>query len=222
MPADEVAQAPSPAMRPRILVFFDYACQFCYLDWPRLSRLRDEHDADLYLIPFELRPQLPPEGVSVAQAGGHHSEHVVEHMKRMATEGNLRLAFPEFVPNTHLALSLGEYARDIDSPTHERVHAALFSAYNADERDIGDLGVVVDVADSQGLDVADVAQALAEDRYGERIHQFYHFAMSVGVTATPSAVICNELFIGTRPYQVLEESLRRCLVSADDLESRPE
>ena len=52
------------AVVPRVLVFFDYACQFCYLDWPRFKRLRAEHDAELFLVPFELRPQLPDEGVA--------------------------------------------------------------------------------------------------------------------------------------------------------------
>lgn len=208
----------APPVRPRILVFFDYACQFCYLDRPRFLRLREEHDADLFLIPFELRPQLPPEGTTIDAVGGHHSDHVVEHMKRMAQEGGLELAFPSFVPNTHIALALGEYARDIDEHTHERVHAAVFAAYNADELDIGRLDVVLDVAKAQGLDAEDVSAALSQGRYDERLHQFYHFALELGVSATPAAVICNELFIGTRPYQVLEESVRRCMITKEQLE----
>lgn len=212
------ARTDVPAVRPRVLVFFDYACQFCYLDWPRFVRLRKAHDADLFLIPFELRPQLPPEGTTIDAIGGHHSDHVVEHMKRMAAEGGLRLAFPAFVPNTHLALALGEYARDVDEPTHERVHEAIFSAYSADELDIGRLDVVLDIAKAQGLDVEDVSAALAQGRYDERLHQFYHFALDLGVSATPAAVICNELLIGTRPYQVLEESVRRCVVTKEQLE----
>ena len=222
MAADGASTDRTATVRPRILVFFDYACQFCYLDWPRLVRLREAHDADLFLIPFELRPQLSEAGISVDELGGHHSERVVEHMKRMAAEGGLRLSFPSFVPNTHLALALGEYARDIDEPTHERVHEAIFSAYNADERDIGSLDVVRGIAASQGLNVDEVTAALAEGRYDERLHQFYHFALSVGVSATPAAVICNELLLGTRPYEVLEESMRRCLVTEADLEARPD
>ena len=40
---DPVSEAASAVIRARVLVFFDYACQFCYLDWPRFKRLREAH-----------------------------------------------------------------------------------------------------------------------------------------------------------------------------------
>ena len=125
-----MSDAPADAqVTPRILVFFDYACQFCYLDWPRFKRLRAEHGAELFLVPYELRPAMPAEGVRIDELGGHHSEHVEEHMKLMAAEGGLDLVFPDFVPNTHFALSLGEYARALGPEAHEAVHEAIFTAY---------------------------------------------------------------------------------------------
>ncbi|TLM98177.1 MAG: DsbA family protein [Actinobacteria bacterium] len=202
---------------PRVLVFFDYACQFCYLDWPRLKRLRAEHAVELVLVPFELRPELAAGGASIDQIGGRHSEHVEEHMTRMAREGGIPLVFPERVPNTHLALTLGEYAREHDPARHERVHEAIFSAYNGHGEDIGDADVLARIAVEQGFDEGDVRRAFDEDAYGDRLHHFFHVALSMGITGTPAALVCNELFIGTRPYQVLVESLQRCLVTEDDL-----
>lgn len=201
---------------PRVLVFFDYACQFCYLDWPRLERLRAEHEVDLFLVPYELRPALPAEGVPIDQIG-RHSERVEDHMRKMAKEGGLRLAFPEFVPNTHYALALGEFARDLGPEAHEAIHHALFEAYSGEGRDIGAEGVLLEIAESHALDAAEVSRAFEEGRFDERLHQFLHLALAMGVSATPSALICNELFIGTRPYRVLEESLERCLVTEHKL-----
>jgi predicted DsbA family dithiol-disulfide isomerase len=208
---------PPDLVIPRVLVFFDYACQFCYLDWPRFKRLRVEHEVELFLAPYELRPGLPAEGVPIDQIGGH-SAKVEEHMRRMAREGDLGLTFPRFVPNTHLALALGEYARDLGPEAHEAVHEAIFEAYNARSEDIGDEEVLLRVAEARALDTDDVRLAFEEGRYDERIHQFLHLAMAMGVSATPSALICNELFIGSRPYRVLEESLERCLVTPDKIE----
>jgi len=206
----------APPIVPRVLVFFDYACQFCYLDWPRFRRLRSEHDVDLYLIPYELRPSMPAEGVPVEQIGTH-SEKVEQYMVRMAAEGGIEFVFPQFVPNTHFALALGEYARDVGPEAHEAIHEAIFSAYNARAEDIGREEVLLDIAEKHALDRDDVASAFAEGRYDERLHQFYHLGLSLGVTATPSALICNELFIGTRPYQVLEDSVQRCLVDEHNI-----
>lgn len=212
--------ASTDARTPRILVFFDYACQFCYLDWPRLKRLRQQHGAELFLVPFELRPGLDPAGVSIEELGGAHSEHIEEHMRRMAREGGLPLVFPDFVPNTHLALALGEHARDLGPDVHERVHEAIFEAYSGHALDIGKLDVLLDLAEREGLDRADVQAALTSGRYDERLHQFRHFALALGITATPAALVCNELFIGTRPYQVLADALERCLVDAAAIAER--
>lgn len=205
---------------PRVLVFFDYACQFCYLDWPRFKRLRAENGADLVLVPFELRPALPGEGVPISEIGEGHSEKVEEHMMRMATEGGLRLTLAQFMPNTHYALALGEFARDKGPAIHEAVHDSIFSAYNADARDIGSLEVVLEIAEGHGFDRTEVEVSLTEGLYDDRLHQFYHLAQSFGITATPSALICNELFIGSRPYAVLEEALSRCLVTEHNIASQ--
>ncbi len=198
---------------PRVLVFFDYSCQFCYLDWPRFKRLRAEHGAELFLVPFELRPSLPVDGEPLSEIGAGHSERVEEYMRRMAREADIGLVFPAFVPNTHRALVLGEYARDAGPEVHERVHEAIFSAYSASDQDIGGEEVLLRIAEEHSLDVGDVSAALADGRYDERLHQFRHLALELGITATPSALICNELLIGTRPYEVLKASIERCLVS---------
>jgi predicted DsbA family dithiol-disulfide isomerase len=217
--ADTAAPAPSAPVVPRVLVFFDYACQFCYLDWPRFKRLRETHGADLFLVPYELRPNMPLEGVALDEVGGHHSPRVEEHMRRMAEEGSIPLVFPSIVPNTHLALALGEYARDLGPEAHEAIHEAIFEAYSGRGEDIGREEVLLKIAEDHALDPDDVTLAWVEGRFDERIHQFLHLALAMGISATPSALICNELFIGSRPYRVLEESLERCLVTPDKFEA---
>jgi predicted DsbA family dithiol-disulfide isomerase len=206
-------------VHPRVLVFYDYACQFCYLDWPRFKRLRAEHDVELFLVPFELRPELAPEGVPITALGDVHSDRVREHMARMASEGGLELAFPDFVPNTHFAIAASEFARDRGPVIHERVHEAILAAYSGQADDIGNLGVLSEVISEAGLESTSVLSAIAEGRFDERIHQFTHLAMEMGVNATPAALICNELLIGSRPYRVLSEALAKCIVTAADLDT---
>jgi predicted DsbA family dithiol-disulfide isomerase len=81
------------------------------------------------------------------------------------------------------------------------------------------LEVLLGIAETHGLDSEDVRQALAEGRYDTRIHHFYHLALAIGVSATPAALVCNELFIGSRPLAVLQQSLDRCLINAEKIES---
>lgn len=177
----------------------------------------------MILAPFELRPSMPPEGmqISALEAGGH-SEHVEEHLNKAAERGGFPYSAPPFVPNTHLALSLGEFARDLGAEQHRSAHAAIFKAYFGEGRDIGKRDVLLEVATAVGFDAGEVEEAWDADRYDGRLHRFMHLGLGLGVTSTPAALICNELLIGSRPYEVLKKSVDRCLLTAENIEAESE
>lgn len=198
--------------RPRVLVFFDYACPFCYVDQHRFDALQRELDIefDVFLVPFELRPGMPEEGVDLAEAGEGHSERVDEYLARTAEKEGFTFVQPPFMPSTHRALVLGELARDAGDELHRDVHAAIFRAYFADGLDIGSADVLREIAERVGIEGSALEQAWSEGTYDERLHQFRHTALHLGLDATPAALICNELFIGSRPLGVLRDALTRC------------
>ncbi len=138
-------------------------------------------------------------------------------MLKLADEDGFPMVLPDLIPKTHKALTLGEYARDAGPEAHMRVHAGIFAAYYGEGRDIADTTVLLDVARSAGLDAEAAGEAIADDRYAERLHSFRHLAIHLGIDATPAALICNELLIGSRPYRILKDSLDRCLVRPDTL-----
>lgn len=213
------SQAEEPPIKPRILLFYDYTCPFCYVDQHRFDRLRDERpDVEFVLVPFELRPEMPEEGLQVSdlEAGGQ-SDRVHDHLKRIADRENITMQIPPFLPHTHKAHTLAEMSRDRGGAVHDTMHRALFSAYFAEGKDIGDAEVLLDLAEREGYDRDEVQRAWDEGTYDERLHQFRHVAMHLGLDATPAALICNELVIGSRPYEVLRDSLDRCLVHEEAL-----
>ena len=198
--------------RPRVLVFFDYACPFCYVDQHRFDALEEdlELEFDIFLVPFELRPTMPEEGLDLSEAGTGHSERVDEYLERTAEKEGFPFSQPSFLPSTHRALVLGELARDHGDELHRTVHGAIFRAYFGDGLDIGSAEVLKDIAAGEGIDVDELEQAWGDGTYDERLHQFRHVAMHLGLDATPAALICNELFIGSRPAGVLREALEKC------------
>lgn len=218
---DNVTGASAPAsVRPRVLLWFDYACPFCYVDWFRFERLAREHDVEIVLVPYELRPSAPPEGISAKEQGLAHSEHVAAYIAKVAAEEGIVLHDGDLLPNTHLALIAGEVARDEGPQTHRRMHVALFAALYGDDLDIGSRDVLLSVADGAGLDRAKVTAAWSDERYEQRLHAFRHLAMAMGVDATPAALICNELLIGTRPAAVIAAAIERCIVSHESAGGR--
>jgi predicted DsbA family dithiol-disulfide isomerase len=217
--AEEAPAASHAPEKPRILLFFDYACPFCYVDGFRVGRLAAAHDAMVLEVPFELRPAMPREGVSASAEGLGHSERVDEYLLRTADQEGFRMELMDYVPNTHDALVMGEVARDSGTDIHEAVHAAIFSAYFADGRDIGDRDILLDVAHATGLDADAVREAWDTGTYEERLTGFAGVARMLDVGQIPAALVCNELVIGLRPYEVLQQALDRCMLtrrSAED------
>ncbi len=195
--------------RPRVLVFFDYACPFCYVDQHRFEALQREIDFEIVLVPFELRPELD-EPVDLAEAGTGPSDRVDEYLERLAEKEGFAFRQPALLPNTHRAIVLGEVARDRGSAIHLAVHHAIFSAYFGEGLDIDDVDVLVAIAAEEGIEREELEAAWREGTYDERIHEFRHLALHLGLDATPAAIICNELLIGSRPSGVLREALQRC------------
>ncbi len=64
-------------VRPMVLLFFDYACAFCYVDRFRFERLPREYAAEVVPVPFESRPEMPSEGFSAEAHGLRYTESVV-------------------------------------------------------------------------------------------------------------------------------------------------
>lgn len=210
------AQPDAPVLRAEVLLFFDYTCPFCYVERFRFAALSGEQPVQLMPIPFELHPDLPEEAVSLDDLGLRHSAHVEAYLARVACDGGFPMTIPDILPNTHRAMILAEVARDDGAETHERVHGAIFEAFFGRGEDISSAEVLLRIARQAGIDPADVEAAWAGDEHEEhqaRLAAYHRLAHGVGVSATPSALVCNELLIGSRPYGQLVESVQRCLAT---------
>ncbi len=167
-------------------------------------------------IPFELRPDMPEEGVSASGSGLSHPEHVEAQLLRQAREAGEPMVLPDHLPKTHLAILMAEVARDHGAAVHAAVHAAIYSAYFGEGRDIGDRTVLLGIALQQGLQDAEVIAAWKADTYEERLRAFAQLALSLGVGTTPAAFACSRLMLGTQPYRVMREVMAQCARTTDD------
>ncbi|MHB1340954.1 MAG: DsbA family oxidoreductase [Coriobacteriia bacterium] len=194
------------------------------MDQFRFMRLRDDFSADVVPVPLELRPSIPQAGVSARERHLGHSERVEQRLIELAAAEGEAMVLPDLVPNTHLAIVLGEYGRDLGERVYWPLHLDIFRAYYVNGYDLGDREVLLKVARAHGLDEDEVIAAWGDDTYEDRLHEFHHMVLHLGIDTTPAALICNELLIGSRPYGVLRDAVQRCLVRPDtlDAESEPE
>ncbi len=181
-------------------ILSDPICPWCYIGKARLDRAleaRPDHPFEIEWHPFQLNPEMPRAGMDrraymEAKFGGkdgavHAYRPVVEHAADAGLELNLdRIAR---APNTLDAHRLIHWAGLEGRQT--AVVAALFRAYFRDGRDIGDAGVLADLAGEVGLDREMVARLLAGDGDRAEIAARDSHARERGVSAVPTFVLAN-------------------------------
>jgi predicted DsbA family dithiol-disulfide isomerase len=176
----------------------------------RVERLREEFEVAFEPFAYDLKPGIPLEGLPRAQvyAGRTYPPGYVDNMREMARQSGIEMKRPALIPNTRKAHEATEYARDNDRLWE--FHRAVFKVYWEDERNIGDVDVLVDAAATCGLDADGLRGALADGRYADRVREQIEWGRAAGVTGVPT-VIFNERFavVGAQDYEVFADVARR-------------
>lgn len=179
----------------RIDFVADLSCPWCYVAWRALDRAIAER-ADLAIERhwgvFLLRPDTPREGLDRAAVmakifAGQPEKARLSRAALMGAAADadapLNLDAATILPSTIDAHRLVGWAAGqgklIDAVD------ALFSAYFVDGRNIGDHGVLLDIAESIGLDRAIVADLLASDADWTSIADAHNNAVEAGVRGVP-------------------------------------
>lgn len=112
------------------------------------------------------------------------------------------------IPNSRRALMLGELARD--RGVLDALHPRLFDAYWARGLDIGDERVLIDEGAAAGLDRDEIADALRDERYLERIASNTRDAIELGAGGVPAWLVDQRVLVpGAQPHEVFVRVLER-------------
>ena len=205
----------------RLEVFSDYTCPWCYVGWARLEkaldRLPPELEVDVTWRPFEIHPEVPTEGMPVEELAYPPDvwARMQESLRAHAEAEGLEVGARPKVSNTHRALAAGAYAQEEEPDRFSDFHEGLFKGYFAEGRDLGDPGVVSELAREAGLDVERMNQALDEGRYEEAIRVTSADARAMGITGTPTFVFDRRLAAsGAQPVEVLLRAFREAAGSS--------
>ena len=87
-------------------------------------------------LPFDLHPEYPPEGISLADLHRRYGFGDQDPLRERFAAAGLEYNRPEIVPNTKLALRMTELARE--RGFHKPFHDRLMDAYWSDATNIGD------------------------------------------------------------------------------------
>lgn len=111
------------------------------------------------------------------------------------------------MPRSLRALQLAEFARA--EGRHRDIHPRLFSAYWSQARDIGDVDVLVDIAQAAGLSADKAREVIESDAYAEQVRASTAAAHRAGVTGVPAWVVDGKILVpGAQPHEVFDRVLR--------------
>ena len=202
---------------PAIAVFSDVICPWCFVGKRRLERALRETGttASIKWLPFELNPDMPPEGMTRAEYrarkfGEERARALDASMAEVGREEGIAFAFDRMArtPNTRKAHALIAYAARNGGA--DALVEALFRAYFEEGRDIGDDEVLADVAAEQGMLREAALAALADPELQAEVLQLEGEAARLGVSGVPFFVVDRRYTIsGAQPAQTWVEALRQ-------------
>jgi len=100
------------------------------------------------------------------------------------------------------------WLEDRDACAARRLAKALYSAYFADNRDIGAAPHMLQVASEAGLDAAALAAAIEQPAVKERVKSEVDSAIAAGVFGSPFFIVDGEPFWGVDRIPMLEAWVR--------------
>jgi len=163
-------------------------------------------DIDVRWTAFPLHPYIPPEGMSIDDflKGKHIDlEEMKTRLKTAANNAGLLYTGPKLISNSRLAQEAGKWAES--QAKGDAFHHAVFKAYFVDEKDIGDVPTLVDIAASVGLS-ADAAMEVIRNRgFQKAVDEDWERSRENFVTAVPTFMIGQQRLVGAQPYDKIKQ-----------------
>ncbi len=206
----------------------DVSCPWCVIGLKSLqqaaARLGKDVALDIHFQPFELNPNMVPEGQDITEHlvqkyGGTPEQFAGSREMIRARGETLGFTFDMGargrIYNTFDAHRLLHWADEEGQGKQIALKEALFKAYFTDGKNPGDHAVLKQAAQEVGLDGERAAQILASDEFAAAVREKEVFYQRNGINAVP-AVIINErhLIQGGQPVEAFENALRQIAAEA--------
>ena len=211
----------------------DVSCPWCVIGLraldQALSNVKADITASIHFQPFELNPQMGPEGqeitehitqkygITPAQADANR-----ENIRARGAELGFRFAMAadagggrSRIYNTFDAHRLLHWAETVSLDKQKALKEALFAAYFTDGQSPASHEVLVRVAGQVGLDMVQAKAVLSSDKYAAEVRAQALFYTGQGIRSVPAVIINDKhLISGGQPVAVFEQALRKIAAEA--------
>ncbi len=208
----------------------DVSCPWCIIGLggleEALERVGDLVDADIRFQPFELNPQMGPEGQNIVEHiaqkyGSTPAQSAANRAairERAASVGfTMAMTDDSRIYNTFDAHRLLHWAGLLDNGADKQkaLKHALFDAYFTQGLSPADHEVLIAKAASVGLDADEARKVLASGRYAEEVRAAERLWIERGINSVPAVVINDRYLIsGGQPAEAFEQAVRSIAAQA--------
>ncbi|MDQ2778564.1 MAG: DsbA family oxidoreductase [Pseudomonadota bacterium] len=204
----------------------DVACPWCAVGLnaleAALQNIGTDIPVELHFQPFELNPDMAPEGADAAAylkakygMGDAQLASNRQNIRQRGAEVGFEFGERMHVWNTFAAHRLlywagAEGPPDRPHDSQRKLKHLLLAAYHGQGRNPGATDVLVDLAEQAGLDPVEARAVLEENRYADEVRAAEHRWQQAGIHSVPSVIINDRhLITGGQPAAVFEQALRK-------------
>ena len=209
-------------------IFSDLICPWCFIGKRRLDEALATgvgEGVNIIWRAYQLYPNVPVEGMDRAEFvriryRGADQSGARAQIEAEAQRIGINMSFSgiERMPNTFLGHRLVHHARE--QGVQHQISDALFSAYFEQGRDVGDINVLLDVAENEGLDRQTTADYLASDEGMDAVRREIERASAIGVTGVPCFIFAGAYALpGAQEPDVIAQVIERAKVKLAPAES---
>jgi len=210
-------------------IWSDVMCPWCAVGYAQFAKaidaLKGELEVEVRWMPFELNPDLPPEGKQqdkhLAEVYGRTSDEVAgmrAQMQATAVRAGFPMDYigegdepPAMMWNTFEAHKLLRWALADQGPgAQTRLKVALLKAHFQQRRNVSGRDVLLDVAEAEGFDRAKAAEALADEALAIAVRTEEARGRQAGINSVPSFVVDGKYLVqGAREPEDYARMLRQ-------------
>jgi len=191
--------AVSPPTPIRIDIVSDVVCPWCVVGYKQLEAALAEAGptvtATVYWHPFELNPDMPPEGQNQREyimlkygSTPAQSEAARRRLTAAGAAFGFQFAYTDDmrVWNSFKAHQLLRWARQQGRDTELKL--ALFETYFTRREKLDDDAVLMDTVARTGLDRVEAAAVLADGRFGDAVRTEERHWIAMGIQGVPAVI----------------------------------
>jgi 2-hydroxychromene-2-carboxylate isomerase len=189
--------------------YFDFTSPYGYFGAEQIEALASRHGRTVNWHPvllgviFKATGQMPLMDVPLK------GDYSLRDLARISRLTGITFNTPSPFPvGTAAAARAFLFAGEADAAMAKQLGLALYRAYFVQGRNIGETEVVLDVCAEQGLDRAEAALAINDQRVKDQLRAGTAEAQALGVFGSPYVIVDGEPFWGWDRFPMIETWLQ--------------